>query len=77
MVEKEPVMDKLKYIEMQLNNKGMLLDKAKVLCIKLDKIFMIIPFTISKIELRMRNIVCNNRQILEGISHFMTFYMVN
>ena len=54
----------------------MLLEKAKVICMKLDKIFMIIPFTISKIEIRMRNIMVNNRQILDGISHFMSFYLV-
>lgn len=69
-------MDKLKYIEMQLNKKDMLLEKAKVVCVKLDKIFMIVPYTISKIELRMRNIVINNRHLLEGISHFMSFYLV-
>jgi hypothetical protein len=61
---------------MQLNKKGMLLDKAKVVCIKLDKIFMIVPFTISKIEIRMRNIVASNKSILDGIAHFMSFYLV-
>jgi hypothetical protein len=76
MIEREPAMDKLKYIEMQLNKKDMLLDKAKMVCVKLDKIFMIIPYTISKIEIRMRNILLNNRQILDGISHFMSFYLV-
>ena len=72
----DPLVDKLKYIEMQLNKKGMLLDKAKVICLKLDKIFMILPFTISKIEIRMRNIILSNKQILDGISHFMNFYLV-
>ena len=70
-------MDKLKYIEMQLNKKDMLLDKAKMICLRLDKIFLIVPYTVSKIEIRMRNILVNNRQLLDGISHFMSFYLVN
>lgn len=62
---------------MQLNKKNLILDKAKMICIKLDKIFLILPYTVSKIELRMRNIMINNRDLLDGISHFMNFYLIN
>lgn len=62
---------------MQLNKKNLILDKAKMICLKLDKIFMILPYTVSKIELRMRNIIINNRELLDGISHFMNFYLIN
>ena len=55
----------------------MLLDKAKMVCIKLNKVFVIMPYTVSKIELRMRNIIMNNKNLLEGISHFMSFYIIN
>ena len=72
-----PNKDVLKYIEMQLNKKNMLLEKAKIVCVKLDKVFLIVPYTVSKIELRMRNILINNRRVLDGISHFMSFYLVN
>ena len=72
----QPISDKLKYIEMQLNKKDMLLEKAKIICLKLDKVFMIVPYTISKIEIRMRNILISNKHILDGISHFMNFYLV-
>mmetsp|Transcript_35935 Transcript_35935/g.55205 ORF Transcript_35935/g.55205 Transcript_35935/m.55205 type:complete len:228 (+) Transcript_35935:1531-2214(+) len=75
--EQEPFMDKLKFIEMQLNKKEMLLEKAKLVCVKLDKAFVIIPYTVSKIELRMRNILMNNKKILDGLSHFMNFYLIN
>lgn len=54
-----------------------ILEKAKVIVIKLDKVFIVLPFTVSKIELRMRNVIINNRHILEGISHFMNFYIIN
>ena len=69
--------DKLKYIEMQLNMFDQILEKAKVVVIKLDKVFIVIPYTVSKIELRMRNILINNRTVLAGISHFMNFYLIN
>ena len=70
-------MDKLKYLEMQLNKKDLLLEKAKLICVKLDKIFLIVPYTVSRIEQRMRNVMINNRHILDGISHFMNFYLIN
>lgn len=69
--------DKLKYIEMQLNMFDQILEKAKVIVIKLDKVFIVVPYTVSKIELRMRNILINNRTVLDGISHFMNFYLIN
>lgn len=75
--KKKDKMDKLKYIEMQLNMVDQILEKAKVVVIKLDKIFIIIPYTVSKIELRMRNLLINNRTVLDGISHFMNFYLIN
>lgn len=77
MHKAEPFMDKLKYLEMQLNKKDLLLEKAKLICIKLDKIFLIVPYTVSRIEQRMRNVMINNRHILDGISHFMNFYLIN
>lgn len=72
-----PITDNVRYIEMQMNKQESLLEKAKLVCVKLDKIFLIVPYTISKIEIRMRNLIINNRDILEGISHFMQFYIVN
>ena len=58
---RETYRDNLKFIEMQMNKKNYILDKAKLVCIKLDKVFIAIPYTVSKIELRMRNILINNR----------------
>ena len=72
-----PNRDHLKYIEMQLNMQQSILEKAKIVCLKLDKIFILVPYTVSKIEIRMRNIMINNRSLLDGISHFMNFYLIN
>lgn len=46
---------------MTLNKSSSILEKAKIIVIKIDKIFMVVPFTASKIELRMRNLIINNR----------------
>jgi hypothetical protein len=62
---------------MQLNKENSILEKMKIIVIKLDKIFLLIPYTISKIEIRMRNIIINNKNLMDGISHFMNFYLIN
>jgi hypothetical protein len=77
IADKPPIEDHPKFIEMQLNKRGSILNKAKLVCIKLDKVFVVIPYTYSKIELRMRNILTNHREMLDSISHFMNFYLIN
>ena len=77
VIENPPPVDSLKYIEMQLNKSNLIMAKAKMACIKLDKVFVMIPYTYSKIELRMRNILTNHRDTLDAISHFMNFYLIN
>jgi hypothetical protein len=72
-----PAFDSLKYVEMQLNKTTQILNKAKLICLKLDKVFVVIPYTYSKIELRTRNIIINHRPTLDAISHFMNFYLIN
>lgn len=69
--------DSLKFFEMQLNKSNQILNKAKLVCIKLDKMFVLVPYTYSKIELRMRNMLMNNRLLLDQISHFTHFFLVN
>lgn len=60
-----------------MNKSNQILSKAKMICLKLDKVFIMIPYTYSKIELRMRNILTNHRDLLDSISHFMNFYIIN
>lgn len=73
----QPYVDKIKYIEMQLNKDNSILEKMKIIVVKLDTIFILIPYTISKIEIRMRSILINNKNVMDGISHFMNFYLLN
>jgi hypothetical protein len=48
-----------------------MLDKSKVVIIRLHKLYMTIPFTVSKIEVRVRNILINVRPKLAGIASFV------
>ena len=75
--EKEPQLDKLKMIEMQLNKDNSMLERAKMVILRLDKMVLAIPYTISRIEVRARSALINQRSILDGISHFLQFYLVN
>ena len=53
------------------------MDRAKLAVVKIDKAFIVFPYTYSKIELRLRNLLVNNRSLLDGISHFANFWLVN
>lgn len=77
VIDNPPKQDSLKYIEMQMNKSNSIMSKGKLVCIKLDKIFIVLPYTYSKIELRMRNIMTNQRDLLDSISHLMNFYLIN
>ena len=48
-----------------------LLEKAKLVAVRLDKILIMVPFTVSRIEVRVRALLLNQRPLLDGISHFM------
>ena len=45
----------MKILEMSLNKADIMLDKSKMIIMKLESIYVVIPFTIAKIEVRMRN----------------------
>ena len=60
----------MRIIEMSLNREDIMLDKSKLLILKLEKIYVIVPFTLAKIEVRMRNMIINMRPKFEAISRF-------
>lgn len=67
--------DQMRIIEMSLNREDIMLDKSKILFMKLEKIYVIIPFTLAKIEVRMRNMIINMRPKFEAISRFTQVYL--
>lgn len=77
MPDQEPKQDKLKMIEMQLNKHQSMLERAKMVILRLDKIILAVPYTISRIEVRARSALVNQRSVLDGIAHFLQFYLIN
>ena len=67
--------DSMRIVEMSLNREDVMLDKSKLLLLKLEKIFVIVPFTLAKIEVRMRNMIINMRPKFEAISRFTQVYL--
>ena len=65
----------MKILEMSLSRADILLDKSKMLILKLESIFVIVPFTLAKIEVRMRNMIINMRPKFEAISRFTKIYL--
>lgn len=43
--------------------------------LKLGKLYIVIPFTMAKIEVRVRNVMINQRHKMEGISTFVELYL--
>ena len=52
-----------------------MLDKTKLFIIKLNRLYLILPFSVTKIEVRMRNVVINSNPKFEAISKFIDFYL--
>ncbi len=65
----------MRILEMSLNREDILLDKSKLLLLRLEHIFVVVPFTITKIEVRMRNMIINMRPKFEAISRFTQIYL--
>lgn len=65
----------MKILEMSLNKADLMLDKSKMLILKLEDIYVIVPFTVAKIEVRMRNMIINMRPKFEAISRFTKIYL--
>ena len=62
-------------MEMSLNKADLMLDKSKMLILKLEDIYVVVPFTVAKIEVRMRNMIINMRPKFEAISRFTKIYL--
>lgn len=67
--------ESMRVIEMSLNKTDIMLDKSKMLIMKLDKTFVIVPFTMTKIEIRMRNVIINMRPKFEAIQRFTQVFL--
>lgn len=51
------------------------MDKSKLVILKLKKLYVVLPFSMAKIEVRVRNVMINQRKKMEGIERFIDFYL--
>ncbi|CAI2368870.1 unnamed protein product [Moneuplotes crassus] len=63
-------------IEMTLNIKNMMLDKSKLLIVKVNSLILMIPIKVSRIEVKLRNTFFINEQpALSSLAMFVEFYL--
>lgn len=43
--------------------------------VKCDRLYLVIPLTVTKVETRLRNVFINLRPKLDGLTRFMQFYL--
>ena len=62
-------------IKNTLTNILYIVDKSKLLILKVDKLFLVIPLTLTKVETRLRNVLINAKPKFDGLARFMQFYL--
>ena len=67
--------DSVKLLEMAINRNDIMLDKSRLVVMRVDKMFLVIPLTITKVETRLRNVLINGKPKFDGLSRFMQFYL--
>lgn len=45
--------------------------------LKLDKLYIAVPLKLTKVEVRLRNVILNEKPKLDGLARFMHFYLNN
>jgi len=53
----------------------LIVDKSKLILLKADKLYIVIPLTITKVETKLRNVFINATPKINGLSRFMQFYL--
>ena len=64
-------------MEMSINKTDVMLEKSKVLILKLDSMYIVIPMAVTKIEVKTRNVLLNQKDKFDGLAAFMKFYLQN
>ena len=67
--------DSLKLLEMTINKTDIMLEKSKLVVIKIDKLFIAMPVTLTKVETKLRNVFINEKPKMDGLAKFMQFYL--
>ena len=77
--------DSVKLMEMSINRNDIMrkpfkihlcaVDKSKLVVVKCDRLYLVIPLTVTKVETRLRNVFINLRPKLDGLMRYMQFYL--
>lgn len=51
------------------------MEKSKLVVVKCDRLYLVIPLTVTKVETRLRNVFINLRPKLDGLTRYMQFYL--
>ena len=67
--------EEMKILEMSLNKQDSMMEKNKLVIFKVGMLYVIIPLKVTKIEVRIRNVIINSRPRFEAISKFVGIYL--
>ena len=67
--------DIMRNINNDIINIYYIVDKSKLVILRVDKLFFVIPLTMTKIEVKLRNVIINEKPKFDGLARFMQFYL--
>ena len=67
--------ESMKILEMSLNREDAMMEKSKLCIFKIGLMYVVLPFKVTKIEVRTRNVIINTRPSFEAISKFIGIYL--
>ena len=65
----------MQLLEFSLNRDSSMMEKSKMCLFRIGMIYVIVPFKLTKIEVRTRNVFMNIRPRFEAISKFVGLYL--
>ena len=65
----------MRILEFSLNRDSAMMEKSKMCLFRIGMIYVIVPFKLTKIEVRTRNVFMNIRPRFEAISKFVGLYL--
>ena len=65
----------LNILEMSLNKGDAMMEKSKLCIFRIGMLYIVLPFKLTKIEVRTRNVIINTRPRFEAISKFIGIYL--
>ena len=65
----------MKILEFSLNRDDAMMEKSKMCIFRIGMLYVVLPFKLTKVEVRTRNVIMNIRPRFEAISKFVGIYL--